>query len=147
MPRSRISLGVFALLLALALASLPARAFPVMPAGFPLLAETRSEPPSVQQAQSPGPLQEDIGGFSRSQLEAYADAVVKVQELDRAWQPRIDQAESEAEAETLVTQATDEMVGEIEAQGLSVQEYNAIPQAAERDDRLYEHIMTLLAQR
>jgi hypothetical protein len=28
-----------------------------------------------------------------------------------------------------------------------VQEYNAITQAAERDDRLYEHIMTLLAQR
>lgn len=89
----------------------------------------------------------EIGGFSRSQLEAYAGAVVKIQEIDRAWQPRIDQAQNEQEAEILTTQATDEMVGEIQARGLSVQEYNAITKAAESDERLYDHIMTLLAQR
>jgi hypothetical protein len=39
------------------------------------------------------------------------------------------------------------MVSEIQAQGLSVQEYNTITQAAEKDERLYQHIVTLLAQR
>jgi Domain of unknown function (DUF4168) len=89
----------------------------------------------------------DIGGFSPSQLESYASAVVKVQQIDRAWSPRIEQAQNEEEAKVLTTQATDEMVGEIQAEGLSVQEYNAITQAAENDDHLYDHIMTLLAQR
>lgn len=143
MLRRRTSLGVLALSLALALGSLPARAVPIMPKDLPHVAQAQSEP----QVQSPAPAEGEIGGFSQSQLEAYAGAVVKIQEIDRAWQPRIQQAQSEAEAETLVTQATDEMVGEIQAQGLSVQEYNSITQAAENDERLYDHIMTLLAQR
>lgn len=91
-------------------------------------------------------VQAEVGGFSQAQLEAYAAAVVKVQEIDRAWQPKIDQAENETEAEIMTTEATDEMIGEIEAEGLSVQEYNAITQAAEQDPQLYDRIMTLLAQ-
>jgi hypothetical protein len=90
--------------------------------------------------------QAEVGGFSQAQLEAYAAAVVKVQQIDRAWQPKIDQAQNEEEAKTMTTEATDEMIGEIEAKGLSVQEYNAITQAAEEDPQLYDHIMTLLAQ-
>jgi Domain of unknown function (DUF4168) len=90
--------------------------------------------------------QAEVGGFSQAQLEAYAGAVLKVQQVDRAWQPKIDQAQNQADAEVLTTQATDEMIGGIEAQGLSVEEYNAITRAAEKDDQLYEHIMTLLAQ-
>ena len=89
---------------------------------------------------------DNVGRFSQAQLEAYANAVLKVQEIDRAWQPKIDQAPNEAEAEILTTQATDEMIGGIEAQGLSVKEYNAITRAAEADNALYERIMTLLAQ-
>jgi len=90
--------------------------------------------------------QADVGGFSQAQLEAYAAAVMTVQEIDRAWSPKIDQAETTMEAETLKAQATNEMIGGIEAQGLSVQEYNTITQAAEQDQVLYDHIMTLLAQ-
>lgn len=139
MPRKNIALGVLALPFALALGSLPAQALPIMPADLPTLAQS--------QPQTQAPAEGDVGGFSQSQLQSYANAVAKIQQIDRAWQPRIQQAESEAEAETLVTQATDEMVGEIEAQGLSVQEYNAITQAAETDERLYDQIRTLLAQR
>ncbi|GAB4369738.1 MAG: hypothetical protein Kow00114_29690 [Kiloniellaceae bacterium] len=97
----------------------------------------------VRMAQAPS--EGDVGGFSQGQLEAYANAVLTVQEIDEAWSPRIAQAPTKAEAETLTAQATDEMIGGIEAEGLSVQEYNAITQAAQRDERLYERIMTLLA--
>lgn len=90
--------------------------------------------------------QADAGGFSQAQLESYANAVLKVQQIDQAWSPKIAQASNKVEAETLTAQATDEMVGSIEAEGLSVQEYNAITQAAQQDDQLYERIMTLLAQ-
>lgn len=90
--------------------------------------------------------QADVGGFSQEQLEAYANAVLKVQQIDQAWSPKIQQAPTKVEAETLTAQATDEMVGGIEEEGLSVQEYNAITQAAQQDDQLYERIMTLLAE-
>jgi hypothetical protein len=90
--------------------------------------------------------QADVAGFSQEQLEAYANAVLKVQQIDQAWSPKIQQAPTKVEAETLTAQATDEMVGGIEEEGLSVQEYNAITQAAQQDDQLYERIMTLLAE-
>jgi hypothetical protein len=90
--------------------------------------------------------QAEVGGFSQAQLEAYAAAVLKVQDVDDAWQPKIDEAQDAAEAEALSRQAAAEMIGEIEAQGLSVQDYNTITRAAEQDNLLYEHIMTLLAQ-
>ena len=38
------------------------------------------------------------------------------------------------------------MIAEVEAQGLTVQEYNSITQAAESNDQLYERILTLLAE-
>lgn len=90
--------------------------------------------------------QADVAGFSQEQLEAYANAVLKVQQIDQAWSPKIQQAPTKMEAETLTAQATDEMIGGIEEEGLSVQEYNAITQAAQQDDQLYERIMTLLAE-
>ena len=92
--------------------------------------------------------QADVQGaaYSQEQLESYAAAVMKVQEIDRAWQPKIQQAANEEEAEAMTTEATNEMIGEIQAQGLSVQQYNAITQAAEQDQQLYDRIMTLLAE-
>ncbi len=88
----------------------------------------------------------DVGGFSQETLKAYAAAVRKVQAVDNAWQPRLTQAETAEEIENLTRQATDEMIGEIESHGLSLRQYNAITKAAERDTRLYDHIMTLLAE-
>lgn len=89
---------------------------------------------------------EEIGGFSQPTLAAYAAAVRRVQAVDRAWQPRFSSAETAEEIEALTRQATDEMVGEIEAEGLSVQQYNDITKAAQQNEQLYDHIMALLAQ-
>lgn len=96
-----------------------------------------------------GPLtlaQGDASGFSEDKLDDYAAAVLKVQDVHDAWKPQIDEASSEEEARSMARQATDEMVEEIEAEGLTVDEYNAITQAAEQDEQLYQRIMTLLAE-
>ena len=85
--------------------------------------------------------------YTESQLEAYVAAVVKIYEIDRAWQPRIDGAETSGEAVALTREATEKMIAEVQAQGLSVDEYNAITKAAEADDQLYERIRVLLAAR
>lgn len=90
--------------------------------------------------------QSEVGGYSQEQLESYVAAVKQVQRIDEAWQPRMTQAETPEEIETMTRQATDEMIGEIENQGLTVAEYNEITRAAETDQQLYDHILTLLAQ-
>lgn len=125
-------LAALAVPLALAAAVLPGQAARALPGDHLNLAQAQDAA--------------EVGGYSQQTLEAYATAVLKVQEVDSAWQPKISQAESAEEIETLTRQATDEMVGEIEAQGLSVQEYNDITKAAEQDKQLYDHIITLLAE-
>ncbi len=92
-------------------------------------------------------VQATAGAFSESQLLAYVAAVLKIHEIDKDWQPRIDGAESSVEAAALIREATEKMIAEVEAQGLSLEEYNAITQAAEADDRLYDRIRALLAKR
>jgi hypothetical protein len=126
-------LAALAASLALAAGLLPAQAARALPGGALL---------QVAQADEGG----DVGGFSQETLKAYAAAVRKVQAVDNAWQPKLTQAETAEEIENLTRQATDEMIGEIEGEGLSLRQYNAITKAAEQDDRLYDHIMTLLAQ-
>ena len=39
-------------------------------------------------------VQAENTGFSDGQLEAYVSAVVKIQEIDKAWQPRIEEAQT-----------------------------------------------------
>ncbi|WP_193368474.1 DUF4168 domain-containing protein [Pelagibius marinus] len=133
---SRLSLArglaVVALPFALAAGLLPGQAARAQPLG----------PAQIAQAEKAA----EVGGFSAETLQAYATAVLKVQAVDNAWQPRLTQAETAEEIESLTRQATDEMIGEIEAQGLTLRQYNAITKAAEQDDRLYDHIMTLLAE-
>ncbi len=125
-------LAALAVPLALVAGLLPGQAARAQPAG----------PAQIAQAEEAA----EVGGFSQETLKAYAAAVLKVQAVDNAWQPRLTQAETAEEIESLTRQATGEMIGEIEAQGLSLRQYNAITKAAEQDDRLYDHIMTLLAQ-
>lgn len=131
MPRrfpfaSRFGLAILPLALAAGLSTLPAAA-------------QQTTAPQMPPAGAPA------DDYSEQTLESYAAAVMKVQEVDRAWQPRIQQAEDQQQAEAMASEATNEMIGEIEAQGLSVQEYNAITEAAEQDKQLYDRIIALLA--
>src|SRR3546814_13271763 len=107
-------LGVLVLPLALAGGALPAAA-----AGF------------LQTAQADAPQAGSQGAaYSQEQLESYAAAVMKVQEIDRAWQPKIQQAEDQPQDAQMVTAATDELMGPTEAQGLADRQYHAHNRAA-----------------
>src|SRR3546814_4005458 len=113
-------LGVLVLPLALAGGALPAAA-----AGF------------LQTAQADAPQAGSQGAaYSQEQLESYAAAVMKVQEIDRAWQPKIQQAEDQQQADQMATEDTDAMIGQIEAQGLRSEEHTSITQAAEQDQQI-----------
>lgn len=122
------------------IALLPAGALAAMVAAgllaAPLAAQAQANPPTAAPATE----------FSHQQLQSYAAAVLKVQAIDQAWKPQIQQAETPQEAEQMTMEATQEMIGEIQAMGLTVQEYNAITQAAEQDRALYDRIVALLAE-
>ena len=80
-----------------------------------------------------------------AKLESVAKAYIQVVAIQEEYRPRIESAQSAEEAQQLQQEANQEMVEAIEAEdGVTVDEYNTIIQAAQMDEelraRLNEHI-------
>ena len=79
--------------------------------------------------------------FTEDQLESFVDAAVTVNDLIESWRPRITAAESEEQAAQLREQANEELAEAIEeTEGMSLEEYQQIGQAAQADPELSERI-------
>lgn len=116
----RVILSVFAVFaLALALA-LPAKA-------------------QVQQQQLPPPGQQ-APSYSSEELETFAQAVIKVQEINKSYAPEMEAAETMEQRHKIHEAANKESVKAIRAQGISVETYNEIFAAAQADSRLMERV-------
>lgn len=87
---------------------------------------------------------DNTDGFSADQLSSYAEAVRAVQGVDRAWSGRIDWADTVEQAEDFTQRAAEEMAAAIQAQGLSLRDYNSITRAVAEDQRLYDRVTGLL---
>ena len=101
-----------------------------------------SAPPAAaqaQQQQSPPPGQQ-APSYSGDQLESYAEAVIKVQEINKSYAPKLEAAETMEQRQRVREEATEEMVEAIRAEGLSVETYNEIFSAAQADLRLMERV-------
>ncbi|WP_404421091.1 DUF4168 domain-containing protein [Thalassospira australica] len=94
----------------------------------------------TQQSDQPAP----ATNFSDSQLEDYADAAVEVRDLNVKWQKRAQESSDPAEVQTIRQKASTEMVQAIRDEGLSVEEYNQITQAALQDAELSERINSFI---
>lgn len=70
--------------------------------------------------------------FSEEEITAFARAQSKIVELQQNYNQRFAQAESEAEQQSLMQEANQEMIGVIESVGLTIDVFNAI--AAEVQD-------------
>jgi hypothetical protein len=103
-------------------------------AGLSLPAFAQSEAP--QATQSAAPSDED--------LQSYAAAATEIQTIVQQWQPQIEGAETPEEANELGTQAQVQIVEAVEAEGLSVEEYNQITQLAQADPDLQARIMSYM---
>lgn len=84
-------------------------------------AQAQQQQQYQQQQQPPGAQQ-----LSDQDLRAYAAASVEVQEIGSEYQPRIEQAPTPEVAEELRVEAQDEMIEAVQAQGLTVEQYNEI---------------------
>lgn len=78
--------------------------------------------------------------FEDQTLQAYAVAAVEVRDLQQEWIPRIQNAATSEEKQQLRDEATGQMVQAIQDEGLTVEEYNAITDAARQDPQLLRRI-------
>jgi hypothetical protein len=78
--------------------------------------------------------------ISQEQLAAFAAAAQRVQELNQKWIPQINQAESDAENAQMREQAMQEMTAAVRDEGLTVEEYNQIYDAAQRSPEVMQQI-------
>lgn len=86
--------------------------------------------------------------FSDAKLESFVVAAMAVDEKIREWNPRIQAAQDEQEATQLREQASSEVIETInETEGMSVDEYQQIGQAAQADPDLASRITAIYDQK
>jgi Domain of unknown function (DUF4168) len=79
--------------------------------------------------------------YDQAKLESFVTAALAVNKLVEQWTPRIQGAQNETEAAQLREQANGELVAAIQqSNGISVEEYRQISQAAQSDPTLMDRI-------
>lgn len=79
--------------------------------------------------------------YSDSKLQSFADAVLAVNAIVEQWRPQIQAAPSESDAEKMAQQANEEMRAAVAGtEGITVEEYQEIAQAAQTDPQLMARI-------
>ena len=95
------------------------------------------------QSPPPGP-STSAQDLSDQKLSAVAAAIERVASLQKDYRQRIAEAEAPAEKERIVAEAHNEFTKAVTEQGLSVEEYTSILDAArdnpEIRDRLFQHV-------
>lgn len=76
-------------------------------------------------------------------LEAFATASLRVEELNAKWMPQLSEAETAEDNAAIRNQALEEMNEAVRDEGLTVQEYNGIFDAAQQDPRLMQVVEEL----
>jgi len=107
----------------------------------PVAAQAQADP----SAQPPVAAQSGVD-VSDGQLRTFISAATDVQAISEKWQAKAAGSDSAEEVEEVRKQATDEMVGAVEQKGLTVDEFNAISQAAQQDPQLKARIVAMIQQ-
>lgn len=89
---------------------------------------------------------ESIDHPSDQQLKTYAGAVRKVSEVVAEYQPRLEAAEGAEAKQAVRVEADQKMVSQVEANGMSVAEYNGISRAVREDPNLRQKVEQMVNQ-
>lgn len=81
---------------------------------------------------------------SSEQLHRYAAAVKKVSAIAAEYQPKLQAATTEQERQAVRLEADQKMVDRVEADGISLNEYNGISRAVQRDPALRKQVEDLV---
>ena len=85
--------------------------------------------------------------LSQRQIETFVDAAMEVRQVQQDFDLQVQGAEDAQEMERLHQQAQQDAQQAIEDNGLSVEEYTAIVQAANEDPQLYAMIVEVMEQK
>lgn len=106
--------------------------------------------PAVAQDQAPAPQMEAPAAtpdLNDEKLQSFAVAFLEVTKVTQSYQPQIEAAASDEDREQLQQQASQEMVEAVNgADGITVDEYNMIIQAAQTDPELAQKINTHITE-
>lgn len=109
----------------------------------PALAQDATEEDQMQPE-----MQMQQAEFTEDKLESFVDAAIEVQALTETYVPRVQAAETEAEQQTIAEEANAEIRGAIEdAEGITLEEYVAIGEAAQGDPALAQRITAMVEER
>jgi Domain of unknown function (DUF4168) len=79
--------------------------------------------------------------YSDAKVQSFVDAVLAVNAVVEEWRPQIQTAPNEADAQKMAQQANEEMRAAVAGtDGITVEEYQAIAQAAQADPQLMARI-------
>jgi hypothetical protein len=79
--------------------------------------------------------------YSDIKLQSFADAVLAVNAVVEQWRPQIQAAPNETDAEQMAQQANEDMRAAVAGtEGITVEEYQEIAQAAQTDPQLMARI-------
>ena len=95
------------------------------------LAQTEMQPPQQEMP---------TANYDEQTLQTYAMAMTEVVEIGERKQPEISEAANEEQAEEIWVEMQEEMVTAVEAQGMTVEQYNEITQQAQMDPDLAAQI-------
>jgi outer membrane murein-binding lipoprotein Lpp len=85
--------------------------------------------------------------YSDAKLQSFASAVLAVNAIVEQWRPQIEAASSDAEKQQMAAQANEEMRAAVDGtEGMSVEEYQKIAQAAQGDATLMARIDKVFKQ-
>lgn len=87
--------------------------------------------------------QAPAANFTDEQLQQFVDASRELQGLVEEYNPRIQQAPSDAEKQSLMQEANNKMVGVVESKGLDANTYGAIGTAVQSDPELANRVKAL----
>ncbi|MFN3615035.1 MAG: DUF4168 domain-containing protein [Rubrimonas sp.] len=95
-----------------------------------------------------GAMAQTVDSWPDQTLETFAQKVVELGEIRASYAQQIEAAASPEEQQQLMMQADQEMVEAVQSEPpMSVEEYNAIAQAAAQDPELAERVAALIEQR
>lgn len=81
--------------------------------------------------------------YSQTDLQKFVAAAEKVSVLTQEYAPKVQATSSSDEREAVVKEADEKMMGAVQDEGLTVEKFLAINQAAQADPKLQERLVEL----
>ncbi len=108
--------------------------------GAPAIAQQASQgQPQAQQRMAPPPAIQPTD----QQLQRFASASQKISGVVDEYRPKVDAAKTDEAKQKVVEEADAKMVKLVQADGLSVEEFNGIGQAVQQDPQLKQRLMSM----